>query len=282
MSRKNINTIFITFSWLAVTLCSSVLVFLLAVIFWNGISAISLEFIFSSSRNFGAEGGVLYQIIGSLLLVSGAGLICFPIAIGSAIHKSEYIQNLRIQKAYTLMVYGLNSVPSIIFGIFGLIFFVNILGTGISWFVGSIILAMMILPTVVLSTYQAVKNVPVIYRENASALGLNKWQMIIKVLFPPAMNGAITGLLLGLARAVGETAPIMLIATAFSGIDLPTSLFDPVTSLPTHILALAQQAVNPDAVRNAWGASLVLMSVVTLLSILALWSRHKLKKTKLL
>jgi phosphate transport system permease protein len=171
----------------------------------------------------------------------------------------------------------LNGVPSVIFGIFGLVFFVNVLGTGISWFVGSIILAMMILPTVVLATYHSINSIPEIYRESALALGLNKWQVIAKVLLPQGIGGAITGLFLGLARAVGETAPIMFIATAFTGVEIPGSFFEPVTALPTHILALAQQAINEQALQNAWGASFVLICLVTVFSALGLWSRKKLK-----
>jgi phosphate transport system permease protein len=135
----------------------------------------------------------------------------------------------------------------------------------------------MILPTIVLATYQSINSIPKIYRESALALGLNKWQVITKVLLPQGIGGAITGLLIGLARAVGETAPIMFIATAFSGVDIPGSLFAPVTALPTHILALAQQATNARALQNAWGASLVLMGIVTLFSTAALYSRMKLK-----
>jgi len=258
-------------------LCGLILIFLLAVMIWNGIRAVDFEFLFTASRNFGAGGGIFYQMIGSLLLILFAALICFPLALGTAIFKSEYLKSARVQRLCAVLVYGLNGVPSVIFGIFGLVFFVNVLGTGISWFVGSIILAMMILPTVVLATYHSINSIPEIYRESALALGLNKWQVIAKVLLPQGIGGAITGLFLGLARAVGETAPIMFIATAFTGVEIPGSFFEPVTALPTHILALAQQAINEQALQNAWGASFVLICLVTVFSALGLWSRKKLK-----
>ena len=281
MSRELVNRMFSAVTWLAVGLCGLTLLFLLAVITWNGIRAVDFEFLFTVSRNFGAAGGIFYQIIGSLLLILFAALICFPLALGTAIFKSEYLQSARVQRLCAVLVYGLNGVPSVIFGIFGLIFFVNVLGTGISWFVGSIILAIMILPTVVLATYQSINSIPEIYRESARALGLDKWQVIVKVLLPQGIGGAITGLFLGLARAVGETAPIMFIATAFSGVEIPGSLFEPVTALPTHILALAQQAFNEQALQNAWGASFVLICLVTGFSTLGLWSRMKLKTVSL-
>ncbi len=277
MNRDLFNKLFTGLSWAAVGSCGLILLFLFLVIAWNGIRAINFDFLFTASRNFGAEGGILYQIIGSLLLIAGAAIISFPLAIGTAIFKSEYMKSGLSRNMCTALIYGLNGIPSIIFGIFGLIFFVNILNTGISWFVGSIILAIMILPTIVLATYQSINSIPANYRESAFALGLPKWQVITRVVLPQGIDGAITGLLIGLARAVGETAPIMFIATAFSGVNIPGSLFEPVTALPTHILALAQQATNPQALRNAWGASFVLICLVTLLSVSALFSRMKLK-----
>ncbi|RMF65715.1 MAG: phosphate ABC transporter permease PstA [Calditrichaeota bacterium] len=277
MSRELADKLFTALSWVGVGLSCSILLFLFAVIAWNGARAVDLRFLFTASRDFGAAGGIFYQILGSLLLVVVAALICLPIALGTALFKSEYMKRAKTKKLCALLVYGLNGVPSIIFGIFGLLFFVNILGTGISWLVGSVILAIMMLPTVVLATYHAVSSIPVSYRESASALGLNKWQVITKVLLPQGIGGAITGLFLGLARAVGETAPIMFIATAFSGVKIPGSVFEPVVALPTHILLLAQQATHPQALKNAWGASFVLIALVTLFSVLGLWSRVKTK-----
>jgi phosphate transport system permease protein len=265
--------LFSAFAYSAVAFCGALLIFLFGVIIWNGISAISFDFLFSPSRNFGAEGGIVYQILGSILLVLTSALISFPIALGTALLKSEYITSNRWQKVSNILIYGLNGVPSVMFGVFGLIFFVNILGTGISWFVGAIILAIMILPTIILSAYQSINSIPTIYREGAQALGFTKWQVIKKVLLPQGINGAITGLLIGMARAIGETAPIMFIATAFSGVDVPSSLLEPVAALPTHILALAQQATNPNALQNAWGASFVLILLVMTFSISALFIR---------
>jgi len=239
MNRRRLNFFFSAMTLGATAVSSLILFFLIAVIAWNGVRALNLSFLLTAARNFGAAGGVLYQIIGSLLLISVAALICFPLAIGTAIYKSEYIKSGRMKRLCTVLVYGLNGVPSVIFGVFGLIFFVNVLNTGISWFVGSIILAIMMLPTVVLAAYHSINSIPKIYRESAAALGLDKWQVIVKVLLPQGFSGAITGLFLGLARAVGETAPIMFIATAFSGVNIPGSLREPVTALPTHILALA-------------------------------------------
>lgn len=281
MNRHLLDSLFVFCTRAAVVVCCAILLFLVAVITIEGMRALSFEFLFTASRDFGAAGGIFYQIVGSLLLIVFAALICFPLALGTAVFKSEYLKSSRMQSLCAVLVYGLNGVPSVIFGVFGLIFFVNLLGARISWFVGSIILAIMILPTVVLAAFHSINSIPQSYRESASALGLSKWQVIVKVLLPQGIAGSITGLFLGLARAVGETAPIMFIATAFSGVEIPGSFLEPVTALPTHILALAHQAINPQAVQNAWGASLVLICLVTFFSTLGLWSRMKLKTMSL-
>lgn len=280
MSRTLKNNLFKSIIWIAAAISIVTLLFLISTLVFKGIGAISFDFIFSESQNFGSEGGILYQIIGSLLLTLTAAVISFPLALGVAIYKSEYIKNKTFQSITDTVIFSLNGIPSIIFGIFGLIFFVNILQTGISWFVGGVILAVMILPTIILSSYQSIKSIPKAFRENASALGLTKWQVIRTVIFPRGVNGAFTGLLLGLARAIGETAPIMFIATAFSGVTFPRSLMEPVSSLPTHILALAQQATNPQALQNAWGSSLALVSLVFIFSVSALVRRIQYSKIK--
>lgn len=277
MNRKLSNRALLIICRLAAVISILTLVFLLSVIVFNGIRAINLEFILTRSRNFGAEGGIFYQIIGSILLVFCTALISFPLALGTAIFKSEYLKNSYLLKLSSILIYGLNGIPSIIFGIFGLVFFVHYLNTGISWFVGSIILAIMILPTIVLAAYQSINSIPKIYRESAQALGLNKWRVILQVIIPQGIGGTITGLLIGLARAIGETAPIMFIATAFSGVEIPGSLLEPVTALPTHILILSQQATNPLALQNAWGSSLILITIVFIFSISALFSRMSLR-----
>tara|TARA_R100000935_G_C2835805_1_gene168010 strand:- start:699 stop:1547 length:849 start_codon:yes stop_codon:yes gene_type:complete len=275
MNRKLKNKLFTYATWLAVVTCTAILFFLFGVILWNGLPAISFNFLTETASNFGASGGIIHQITGSILIVIFSAIICLPVAIGTAIFKSEYVRSKKLHKILNTLIYSLNGIPSVIFGIFGLILFVNILGMGISWIVGSIILAMMILPTVTLSTYHAINSIPTVYRESSLALGLTKWQVISKVLLPQGLSGAVTGLLIGIARAIGETAPIMFIATAFSGVSFPSSLLEPVSTLPTHILALAQQATNPAALQNAWGSSLVLISLVVLFSISALYIRLK-------
>lgn len=276
-SRHIKNKAFAAVTRLSLLVCLGVLIFLLFTITIQGIKAFSLSFFLLPARDFGASGGILYQIIGSLLLVIVAALLVLPFAVGTAIFRSECVKSDRIKQSLDLAIFCLNSIPSVTYGLFGLILFVNILGTGISWFVGSIILAIMMLPTVTITTYQAMNSIPQHYRENGYALGLNRIQIIRRIVLPQSFHGITTGLLIGLARAIGETAPIMFIATAFSGVMVPSSLNEPVATLPTHILALAQQATNADALRNAWGSSLTLIMFVMIFSAFAYFARLKFK-----
>lgn len=275
MNRRLVNQMYSNLGAFITALCISVLIFLFFILIKKGIGAVDLDFLTSDSRNFGVDGGIKYQILGSLIMIIVASIISFPIAVGFALFKSEYIKHSFWQKLSSIILYGLNGIPSVIYGLFGLIFFINFLNTGISWFVGSIILAIMMIPTISLASYQAFNSVPTLYRESGLALGMSRTEMVFKVVFRKGVNGAITGYLLAIARAIGETAPIMFIATAFSGVGLPGSLFEPVLSLPTHILSLSQQATNPKALENAWGASFVLLCFVMLFSLLSMYFRFK-------
>jgi phosphate transport system permease protein len=275
MSRTVKNALFWGASKLALILCAAVLGFLLLSILWQGGRAISFDFVLSPALDFGTSGGIVFQILGSLLLVVTAAIMVLPIAVGTAIYRHCYMPRARDKTRLDTVLYALNAIPSISYGIFGLIFFVNILGTGLSWFVGSLILAMMMLPTLTLASHATMGSLPKSYQENAAALGMSQGEIIRHVILPQSSGGIVTGLMISLARAIGETAPIMFIATAFSGVTLPQSLVEPVASLPTHILALAQQSTNPQALQNAWGASLVLVSFVAAFSALAFFTRQK-------
>ena len=270
------NAIFVGATRAALTVCVLVLAALLLAIIMAGAKAISWEFLTQPARDFGASGGIVFQIIGTLLMGVTATLIVLPFATGLALARTQYIKSPRAAATIDLAMLSLNAIPSIAFGLFGLILFVNILGTGLSWFVGSLILAMMMLPTVSLAAVAAMQSLPSGYRDNGYALGLTKGEVITKIVLPQSTHGIITGVMIALARAVGETAPIMFIATAFSGVGIPSSLNMPVSALPTHILALAQQATNPDALAKAWGASLTLLALVAAFSALAYYARMRL------
>ncbi len=241
------------------------LAFILTTVAWQGLPALNISFLFDESRDFGKSGGIFYQALGTLLLMAGAALLCLPVALGSVLFQTEFLKSAAVKKFLRLLIYSLNGVPTIIFGLVGYLFFGLFLDTGVSWVTGTLILAVMILPTLHVSFQEAVETIPSAYREAGLGLGLTPWQLIASVIVPQSVYGIVTGTLLGLARAAGETAAIMFTATTFSGVLLPESWSDPVPTLQTHILILAQEAVSPQALANAWGAGLVLLTLVFVL-----------------
>ena len=173
-----------------------------------------------------------------------------------------------------MILYLLNGIPSILFGIVGMVVFVQWFGWGKSWLSGGILLGLMILPTVTVTLIERMSSIPKRYLEAARGLGLNQSQLIRSIIMPQSVGGLITGLLLGLARAAGETAPIMFTATIFAGATLPTGVKEsPVLSLPYHIFILAQDSYDPIVKTKLWGAALVLVLIVFGLSLAALPAR---------
>jgi phosphate transport system permease protein len=256
----------------------TILIAIILMVVIKGFGAINLEFLTAPAKNFGETGGIVSQIVGSIVIVTGAAAFSLPISLGTAIYQTEFLSRPKIKSVSNTLIYLLNGVPSIVFGLFGLIFYVHLLGLGISWTAGALILGTMIIPTIIVSIKNAIESIPVEFREAGKALGLSKWRVIGSVILPYSFHGVVTGLLMGLARAAGETAPIMFTATVFSGILFPSSFSDPVTTLPTHILYLAFEATNPQALLNAWGSALVLLTLVFLMSTIALYIRWKYKK----
>lgn len=258
----------------ALTVCGGLaLLIILITVAAKGAGALSLSFLIEESRDFGRGGGIFYQMLGTVLLMTGAVLVCLPVALGSVLFQTEFLHSPRVQSLLHSLIYSLNAVPTLLFGLIGYLFFGVLLDTGVSWLTGVLILAMMILPTLHVAIYEAVTAIPRHYREAGLALGLTPGQQIRAVVIPQSVNGIVTGTLLGLARAAGETAAIMFTATAFSGVTLPESWTEPVTTLQTHILVLAQEAAHPQALANAWGAALVLLAIVFVLIAAALGLR---------
>ena len=242
------------------------LVFILGTLLVKGLPAFHAGFLFEESRDFGLSGGIFYQAVGTLILMVTAVLWSLPVALGSVLFQTEYLSG-KFKTFLTQLTYILNATPTILFGLVGYLFFGVYLG--VSWVTGSLILAVMILPTLQVSIREAVEALPEKYREAGMALGLSRPSQIRRIILPQCFYGIVTGVLLGLARAAGETAAIMFTATTFSGIQLPQSFSDPVPTLQTHILVLAQEAANPQSLAQAWGAGLVLLGLVLMLTLTA-------------
>ncbi len=275
--RRAMDNIFTGLAGLAAVLAALPLVIMVAGILARGLPAISWGFLTEQIRLVGAEGGIFYNLTGTLILIGAAIVICAPIATGLALTQTVFLPNQSTRARLGLFLYTLNGIPSIVFGIFGFIVFVNYLGWGKSWLTGGILLAIMILPTVTVALIERIKALPAKYVEAATGLGLRRSQVIWSVILPQSWGGLITGSLLGLARAAGETAPIMFTATIFAGATLPHGIREsPVLSLPYHIFILAQDSFDPAVGAKLWGSALVLLALVFALSIVALPFRLRL------
>jgi phosphate transport system permease protein len=268
-------------AFLLMIAATSVVLIVLGIILWdiivNGLAAISWEFLTGFPRNLGRSGGIYPAIVGTLYLVAGAMLLALPVGICAAIYLVEFTHGGRFVRLIRTGVDLLNGTPSIVFGLFGFAFLVIALDLGVSLLAGQITLALMVLPTIIRTTEEALKSVPQGFREGSLALGATKWQTVSRVVIPPAMPGVLTGAILSIGRAAGETAPIMFTAVVFSQRFLPSSLLDPVMALPYHLYILATNV--PGATTNQYGTALVLLVMVVGIYSIAILLRSHFRRT---
>ena len=262
---------------LVVLSLGSIILFILV----QGVGALNLEFLIEVPKEAMTKGGILPAIVGTLLLTLGAILTALPLGIASAIYLSEYAKDGKAVFIIRLGIQNLAGVPSVVFGLFGLALFVTLFGFGISLLAGSLTLGLLILPTIIGASEEALRQVPASFREAALALGATRWQAIRKVVLPAALPGILTGSILGIGRAAGETAPIMFTAATFYTLHLPKSPLDEVMALPYHIYVLATAGTHIDQTRPLqYGTVLVLMILVLGMSLTAIILRAKIRKTK--
>lgn len=255
---------------------------IISVILYKGIGAISWEFLTQPHFRLGQEGGISTCIEGTFWLVMGAMLISAPLGVGAAIYLNEYSKRTGLKRIVTIAVGCLNGVPSVVYGLFGLAFLVATFG--ISLLAGSIILGLMNLPTIILTSQEALKSVPNSLRDGSVALGATKWQTVRKVVIPSALPGVLTGMIIGVARAAGETAPIMWTAVTFSA--TPVHMFygvvpnvtQPVNNLCYHLLNLIYFLGAWDVETKAWGTALVLLALVLIINMVAILIRNHYRK----
>lgn len=243
----------------------------------KGIPALTWTFLTEGPSDLGRAGGIFPAIVGTIYLVAGAILIALPIGIGAAIYLSEYTKEGRITMIIRTGVDLLNGTPSIVFGLFGFAFLVLFLGFGVSLIAGQISLALMILPTIIRTTEESLKSVPRALREGSLALGATKWETIRRIVLPLAVPGIMTGTILSIGRAAGETAPILFTAVVFSKRFLPSSIMEPVMALPYHLFILATNV--PGASTNKYGTALVLLVLVVAIYSVAIYVRHHYTKS---
>ncbi|MCK4470107.1 MAG: phosphate ABC transporter permease PstA [Desulfobacterales bacterium] len=245
----------------------------------RGWRAITWTFLTQPPMDSMTKGGILPCIIGTVCLSLGAIIAALPIGVASAIYLNEYAFQGRALRIIRLGINNLAGVPSVVFGLFGLAFFVVYLKMGVSILAGALTLGVLTLPVIIGATEEALRAVPETYREASLGLGATKWQTIYRVVLPTALPGILTGGILGLSRAAGETAPIMFTAAVFFTPSLPSSIFDEIMALPYHIYVLATAGTEIEATRHLqYGTALVLIVLVLGLNLLAIIYRARLQK----
>jgi len=255
------------------------LLFMLGYIIKSGVSALSWEFLTEGPRNEMTEGGIFPALVGTFYLMVGASVVSIPVGIITAVYLTEYANSPRIIKVIRLGINNLAGVPSVVFGLFGLSLFVVFFDFGTSILAGSLTLGVMNLPVIIRSTEEALQVVPGTYREASLSLGATKWQTIYRIVLPNALPGILTGIMLSLGRAAGETAPIMFTAAAFYTPDLATSVFDEIMALPYHIYVMATAGTHIAETRHLqYGTAIVLIALVFLLNLTGLILRARFKR----
>ena len=260
---------FILFRMLGI-LVVGILFWILGFIVYNGMSVISWEFLSTAPTEGMTAGGIFPAIVGTLYLVLGSIVFAFPLGIMTAIYTNEYAGNGWIVRIIRVMTNNLASIPSIVFGLFGMALFVNVLGFGDSILAGSLTLGLLVLPLVIRTTEEALKSVPISYRIGSLALGASKLETIRRVVLPMAFPNIITGLILSIGRVSGETAPILFTVAAYFLPKLPNSVFDQVMVLPYHLYVVATSGTDIETSRPiAYGTALVLIAIVLIMNLLA-------------
>lgn len=254
----------------ATVLTLIILVFIIVFILEKGLPVINLKFLTSNPEDMGRAGGIFPTLIGTIILPVLAIIIATPLGIFTSVYLSEYTKE---NKATRIIRFGtdcLAGIPSIIFGLFGYIFFVITLGLGWSILSGGLTLAVMILPTIIRTSEEAIKAVPKSYREVSFSLGATSWQTVKKVILPNALPGIVTGIMLSIGRSIGETAAVIF--TAGSSLRIPESLFDSTRTMAVHFYILAREGISAG---NAYGTAATLIIAVLMVNLTAYWLMNR-------
>ena len=252
---------------------------IVVIIIQKGLPAINWQFLSDIPRQGMRAGGIFPAILGTIYLVAGAIIFALPIGLLAAIYLSEYSRDNLLTRVIKLAIVNLAGVPSVVYGLFGLALFVVFLKFGASILSGSLTLGIMILPIIITTSREALESVPQSFREVSLSLGASRWQTIRHIVLPNAIPGVLTGTILGLGRAAGETAPILFTVAAFYLPQLPKSLFDQAMALPYHLYVISTQVPNVDE-KIRYGTALVLLILVLFMNLVAIIIRYKFRKKK--
>jgi phosphate transport system permease protein len=279
MSRQTSQKIaFAVLTTLAVVVVVPI-VLLLVYIFVQGIGAINWEFLTTFPRNGMKEGGILPAVIGTVVLTFGTAIVSIPLAIGAAVYLAEYARDTWLTRTIRLAIINLAGIPSVVYGLFGLGLFVLFLGLGTSIVAGSLTLGLMTMPVVISTAEESLLAVPQRFRVVSRSLGATRWQTIRQVVLPNALPGILTGVILGLERAAGETAPILFTVAAFYLPRLPSSPLDQTMALPYHLYVISTQ-VPGMPLDVQYGTALVLLVLVLGMNLVATIIRSRFRRRR--
>jgi phosphate transport system permease protein len=255
------------------------IVLVVAYIVAQGLGAVNWEFLTAFPRSGMKEGGILPAVIGTVLLTFGTAIISIPIAVGASIYLAEYARDTWLTRAIRLAIINLAGIPSVVYGLFGLGLFVLFLGLGTSIVAGSLTLGLMTLPVVISTAEEALLSVPQRFRVASRSLGATRWQTVRQVVLPNALPGILTGVILGLERAAGETAPILFTVAAFYLPQLPRGPLDQTMALPYHLYVIATQ-VPGMPLEVQYGTALVLLVLVLSMNVVATAIRSRFRRRR--
>ncbi|MCL2833579.1 MAG: phosphate ABC transporter permease PstA [Treponema sp.] len=252
------------FIWAAALLVMAVLINIIVYILIKGLPIINWNFLTDIPHNMGRSGGIASTIIGTILITIVAVVIAAPFGIGTAFYLAEYTHESIVTRIIRFSAESLAGIPSIVYGLFGFIFFVIFLNLGWSILSGGLTLAFMILPTMIRTAEEAIRAVPNSYRETSFSLGATKWQTIRKAVFPSALQGIVNGIILSIGRCVAETAAVIL--TAGSALRMPSSIFSPTRTMAVHFYILAREGISME---NAYGTAALLIILIFIINVIA-------------
>ena len=257
-TQKMAKTVIWSAAILVLVLLFSIIIYILS----KGIPHLTWQFLTRIPSDMGRSGGILSTIVGTLAVTLVAIVVATPLGVGTAFYLTEYTRESIVTKIIRFSAESLAGIPSIVYGLFGFIFFVIYLKLGWSILSGGLTLAVMILPTIIRTSEEAIRTVPTMYREVSFSLGGTKWQTMIKVLIPSALPGIATGIILGIGRCVAETAAVIL--TAGSALQMPTSLFSPARTMAVHFYILASEGISME---KAFATAALLIILILLINI---------------
>ena len=271
VSPRITQRIAVAFLWGLTLITIGVLLYIILYILLKGLPHLSWEFLSKAPVSMGRKGGIFPMIIGTFMVAGLAVVIAAPLGVATAVYLTEYTRESRLTFVIRFGADCLAGIPSIIYGLFGFVFFSIALGMGLSVISGALTLALMVLPTIIRTAEEAIRAVPYGYREASYGLGSTRWQMVTRVVLPSALPGICTGIVLSLGRSISETAAVML--TAGSALRLPGSLFDSSRTLALHFYILSREGLSME---NAYATASVLILVILALNGLAYWLMNRL------